>query len=341
MMLQTIWFILWGVLWAVFFLLDGFDLGIGALLPVLGKTNRDRRMMYNAMGPFWDGNEVWLITAGGVTFAAFPGVYATMFSAMYSALMLVLLCLIFRGVAMEFRSQRDNDSWRKFWDTALFGSSAVGSILFGVAFFNIFRGIPIDEAGVMQGNLFTLINPYGLIGGVLFLVLFAMHGALYLAIRTTDDLYNRAVDMAGKLWFAVLGMVVVAVGASALMTDLYDNYLATPVLFLIPLVAVVGLVMCKLWIGKKDWLAWGASALSILALTFYGLAGIFPAMLPSSIDPEFSRTISNASSTPLTLKIMLGVVLVVIPIVIGYQVFTYRLFSHKLTDKDLEGEHSY
>ncbi|HPQ39244.1 MAG TPA: cytochrome d ubiquinol oxidase subunit II [bacterium] len=339
--LQTIWFILWGVLWAAFFILDGFDLGIGALLPFLGKTDRDRRMMLNAMGPFWDGNEVWLITAGGVTFAAFPGTYATLFSAMYSALMLVLLCLIFRGVAMEFRSKGNSDRWRAFWDKALFLASSTGALLFGVAFFNIFKGIPIDGDGVMQGNLFTLINPYGLIGGLLFLTLFSMHGSLYLAIRTTGDLYQRAVNTAKTLWIASLVMVVVAVAASAMMTRLFANYMTTPALFLIPLLAVAGLGLCRMWIGKNDWRAWGASAVSIAALTFYGLAGIYPAMLPSSLDDSFSRTISNASSTPLTLKIMLGVVLVVIPIVIAYQFFAYKLLSHKLDENDLRSDHAY
>jgi cytochrome d ubiquinol oxidase subunit II len=147
--------------------------------------------------------------------------------------------------------------------------------------------------------------------------------------------------MAKKMWIAVMVLVVLAVGASAVWTDLYDNYLAAPVLFLIPLLAVVGQVLCRMWMGKKDWFAWGGNAVSILALTFYGLAGIYPAMLPSTLDPAFSRTMSNASSTPLTLKIMLGVVLVVIPIVILYQIFAYRLFSHKLTDRDLDGEHAY
>lgn len=341
MILQTIWFILWGVLWAVFFILDGFDLGIGALLPFIGKSNRDRRMMLNAMGPFWDGNEVWLITAGGVTFAAFPGTYATLFSAMYSALMLVLLCLIFRGVAMEFRSKGESDQWRRFWDNALFLASGVGAVLFGVAFFNIFKGIPIDAEGIMQGNLFTLINPYGLIGGLLFLALFTMHGALYLAIRTTGALYDRAVTAARKLWIACLVMVVIAVAASAVMTRLLDNYLATPVLFLIPVLAVAGLIACRMWIGTKDWAAWGASAVSIAALSFFGLAGIYPAMLPSTLDPAFSRTITNASSTPLTLKIMLGIVIVVIPIVITYQTFAYRLLSHKLQESDLNSDHAY
>ncbi|MBN1296454.1 cytochrome d ubiquinol oxidase subunit II [bacterium] len=341
MTLQTIWFLLWGVLWAIYFILDGFDLGIGTLLPWIGKTQTDRRIMMNAMGPFWDGNEVWLITAGGVTFAAFPGTYATLFSAMYSALMLVLLCLIFRGVAMEFRSKGESDAWRRFWDRALFVSSSAGSILFGVAFFNVFRGIPIDADGVMQGSLFTLLNPYGLLGGILFLSLFAMHGALYLAIRTTGDLYERAIRTAQRLWVSSLVLVVAAVGASAGMTGLPANYRAHPVLLVIPALCVGSLIVCRRWMGHRPWGAWAASGVNLAGLTFFGLAGIYPAMLPSTLDASFSRTISNAASTPLTLKIMLGVVIVVIPTVIAYQAFAYRLMSHRLTEADLDNEHAY
>ena len=188
MILQTIWFFLWGLLWAIFFMTDGFDFGIGTLLPFLGRKDEERRIMLNAMGPFWDGNEVWLIAAGGVTFAAFPKVYAVMFSSLYSALMLILFALILRGVAIEFRSKIDTKGWKQIWDTCIFIGSAAPAILFGVAFANIFKGIPIDEAGLYHGSLFTLLNGYGLLGGLLFLSLFLLHGALWLGIRTEGDL---------------------------------------------------------------------------------------------------------------------------------------------------------
>ena len=169
-MLQTIWFLLWGVLWAVYFMLDGFDLGLGTLMPVLAKNDTDRRLIYRAMGPFWDGNEVWLITAGGVTFAAFPTTYAVMFSGLYSPLMLILFALILRGVSFAFRGEVDSPRWRALWDTCLVVGSFLPALLLGVAFANIFRGLPLDAGGIYRGSLFTLLNPYGLAGGVLFLV---------------------------------------------------------------------------------------------------------------------------------------------------------------------------
>src|SRR5512133_3487177 len=191
-MLETIWFVIWGVAWAVYFMLDGFDLGLGTLFPFLAKNETDKRVIVNAMGPFWDGNEVWLITAGGVTFAAFPRTYATMFSALYTPLMLLLFALILRGVSFEFRGKIHSATWAKVWDTCLVVGSFVPALLLGVAFANIFAGIPIDREGIFQGNLFTLLNPYGLAGGVLFVLLFSVHGALWLATRSEGDLHARA-----------------------------------------------------------------------------------------------------------------------------------------------------
>src|SRR5512136_137373 len=162
-MLETIWFVLWGLLWAVYFVLDGFDLGLGTLMPFVAKDERERRVVVNAMGPFWDGNEVWLLTAGGVTFAAFPKAYAVMFSGLYTPLMLLLFALILRGVAFEFRGKVDSDPWRRTWDTCLVAGSFLPALLLGVAFANIFKGIPIDAAGIFHGNLLTLLNPYGLV----------------------------------------------------------------------------------------------------------------------------------------------------------------------------------
>src|SRR5512143_2144106 len=172
-MLETTWFIIWGVAWAVYLLLDGFDLGLGSLLPLLGRSERDRRVIVNAMGPFWDGNEVWLITAGGVTFAAFPRAYAIMFSGLYTPLMLLLFALILRGVAFEFRGKVDSAAWRSVWDACLVAGSFLPALLLGVAFANIFAGIPLDAQGLFLGNLFTLLNAYGLLGGLLFVAMFA------------------------------------------------------------------------------------------------------------------------------------------------------------------------
>jgi len=336
MILESVWFFLWGLLWAIYFMTDGFDLGIGSLLPFLGKSEADKNVMVNAMGPLWDGNEVWLLTAGGVTFAAFPLVYAVMFSSLYTALMLILFTLILRGVAFEFRSKVDSPGWRKLWDICAFVGSIAPAILFGVAFANIFRGIPIDGDGVYQGTLFTLLNPYGLLGGILFLVLFLVHGALWLAIRSEGDLQQRALATAGKLWPVELGVAVIFLIASFFATRLYDNYLANPILFVIILLAVAGLLGIKVFLTQKAlFKAWFASALTIVAATFYGVIGLFPNMFPSNIDPGYSLTAHNAASSALTLKIMLVVVILFVPIVLIYQIWAYHLFKGKVKSDDM------
>ena len=342
MLLQSTWFFLWGLLWAVFFMTDGFDMGIGTLYPFLGKSERDRNMMIHAMGPLWDGNEVWLITAGGVTFAAFPLVYAVMFSSLYSALMLILFALILRGVSFEFRNKVDSAVWRKVWDSCIFIGSFLPALLFGVAFGNIFQGIPIDGEGIYQGTLFTLLNPYGLLAGVLFVCLFLVHGALWLAVRTDGDLAARAVRLTGRLWPVLLGVAVVFLGATFVFTPLWDNYLASPALFLVPLLAVAGLLGIRFFLLQEaPFKAWSASALTIVACTFFGVIGLFPNLFPSSIDAAFSLSAFNASSSPLTLKIMLIVVLIFIPVVLAYQVWAYKMFSVKVTDDDLAHDEGY
>jgi cytochrome d ubiquinol oxidase subunit II len=341
-MLETIWFLLWGVLWAIYFILDGYDLGIGSLIPVLGKSDRDRRVMLNAMGPFWDGNEVWLITAGGVTFAAFPKAYAVMFSGLYTPLMLLLFALIIRGVSLEFRHQVDSPAWRRVWDWGATIGSFLPALILGVAFANIFMGLPLDENGVFQGSFLTLFNPYGLAGGVLFVLLFAMHGALWLAIKSDGDLQQRAAGLARKLWPVVLVLVGAFVVLTVLFTGLLGNYLRNPLLLVLLVVPVLALLLLRRQIGREDWwFAWGLSAVMIAGLTLFGVVGLYPALLPSSISPDFSITIANAASSTLTLSIMLAVTLVFIPIVAGYQYWLHRTFSHKVTDKELGQDGAY
>ncbi len=245
MALQATWFFLWGLLWAVFFITDGFDFGVGTLYPFLGKTETDKRVMINSLGPLWDGNEVWLITAGGVTFAAFPLVYATMFSTLYTALMLILFALILRGVSFEFRGKVESQTWRKIWDICIFAGSFLPALLFGVAFANIFKGIPFDQEGLYHGTLFTLLNPYGLLGGLLFLSFFLVHGALWLTIKTEGDLQIRAEAAANRIWTAFLILAVIFLVATAFSTNLYDNYLANPVLFVFVLLDVLALLGIK------------------------------------------------------------------------------------------------
>lgn len=335
-MLETIWFILWGTLWAVYFVLDGFDLGLGTLLPFLGRNDADRRAMVNAMGPFWDGNEVWLVTAGGATFAAFPGTYAVMFSALYTPLMLLLFALILRGISLEFRSKEGPPWWRPTWDFCLILGSFLPALLLGVAFANIFKGVPIDAEGVLRGNLFTLLNPYGLLGGVLFVLLFTLHGALWLGTKTTGDLHGRALAAARRLWPVLLLVAVAFLIASAFATPLWTNTLRRPWLLIFPLLAVAGLVGSRLYLARGSaWRAWGASAVTILGAAGFGVGGLFPNLLPSNLDPAFSRTAFNTASSPLTLSIMLGVALVMVPIVIIYQAWVYRKFAAPLSG---EGE---
>jgi len=336
MILESIWFFLWGLLWAVYFLTDGFDLGIGTLMPFLGKTEEDKRVMVTSIGPLWDGNEVWLLTAGGVTFAAFPMVYAVMFSSLYSALMLILFALILRGVAFEFRSKVDSDGWRKVWDACIFIGSAAPALLFGVAFANIFRGIPIDQNGIYQGNLFTLLNPYGLIGGLLFLTIFLVHGSLWLSIKSQGDLHQRAVSTANKLWPVLLVVAVIFLAASIFATPLYNNYLNHPILFAVILITVLALMGIKIFLVKQAYFkAWFSSALTIVGATFYGVIGLYPNMFPSNIDAAYSLTAHNSASSPLTLKIMLVVVIIFVPIVLAYQIWTYNLFKAKVTQEDM------
>lgn len=333
-MLEMIWFILWGILWAGYFMLDGFDLGLGTLMPILAKSDDDRRVIYNSMGPFWDGNEVWLLTAGGVTFAAFPATYAVMFSSLYSALMLILFALILRGVAIGYREEAESAMGKRIWDACMVTGSFLPALLFGVAFANIFRGIPIDADGVYHGSLFTLLNPYGLAGGILFLLLFLVHGSLWLALKSEGELQQRAASMVSKLWPALLVVAVIFLGASASATRLYDNYIGNPLLFAIPLLAVVGLVLTRFFIAKAAWRnAWFASSLTIVSATLFGVAGLYPNLLPSSMDPAYSMTVGNSASSPLTLKIMLVVALTFVPIVIAYQAWVFNLFKGKATSE--------
>ncbi len=341
-MLETTWFILWGVLWAVYFALDGYDLGLGTLMPFLAKDERDRRIMYNAAGPFWDGNQVWLITAGGVTFAAFPATYAALFSGMYTALMLLLFALILRGISFEFRRKVDSDAWRRVFDGFHILGSFLPALLLGVAFANIFQGIPLNAQGVNEGGIFNLLNPYGLLGGVLFVLMFSLHGALWLGVKSEGPIAARTAAMAEKLWMALMVVVVLFLVMTAFSTKLFVNYINNPILFVILLLAVAGLVMARVALGKRAMLkAWTSSAVAIISVTLFGVIGLFPALLPSSIDPAYSMTIANSASSPLTLKIMLGVTLVFIPLVIAYQSWLHVTFSHKITDADLDYEEAY
>jgi cytochrome d ubiquinol oxidase subunit II len=341
-MLGIIWFLLWGVLWAVYFMLDGSDLGLGTVMPVLAKNDTDRKLVYRSMGPFWDGNEVWLITAGGVTFAAFPATYAVLFSGLYTPLMLILFALILRGVTFAFRGKIDDPKWRQIWDLCLVLGSFLPALLFGVAFANLFKGLPIDGEGIFQGTLITLLNPYGIAGGLLFVSIFAMHGSLWLTTKSDGELQERAGALAKKIWPVVLVLAVIFLLATQRVTHLYDNYQANPVLFMIPLVAVFALLSTRFLMAVSAWWkAWISSALTIASTVLFGVVGLFPNLIPSSLSPKFSMTVTNSSSSPLTLKIMLGVALTFVPIVIAYQVWVHYLFKDKLADDEVAYEETH
>ncbi len=332
---QIIWFVLWGVLWAVYFMLDGFVLGTGMLHPFLAKDDAEKRIMLNTIGPVWDGNEVWLLTAGGATFAAFPGTYALMFSYLYSALLLLLFALIIRGVSIEFRGKGASGRWKKSWDIGIFAGSAIPALLFGVAFGNIFSGLPMDAAGY-HGSLLYLLNPYGLLTGALFVMLFLTHGSLYVCVKTKGDLCAKSTALAGKLWAGLLIVSVVFLGATAFATKLYDNYMNAPLFLIVPILAVTALIGIKVFLAKGSPLkAFAASCVTIVTVVFTGVIGLFPNLIPSSIDPAYSLTIFNSSSSMYTLTIMTVVAAIFVPIIIAYKIWVYRVFRSRVTIEDV------
>ncbi|MBI4689033.1 MAG: cytochrome d ubiquinol oxidase subunit II [Nitrospirae bacterium] len=288
--------------------------------------------------PVWDGNEVWLVTAGGATFAAFPTTYALMFSYLYTALLLILFALIVRGVGLEFREKVDSAGWKRGCDIAIFAGSFLPALLFGVAFGNIFQGIPMDANGY-HGTLFTLLNPYGIITGVLFVLLFIVHGSLWLAVKTNGELGKRASSVADKSWYVLLIIAVLFLLYTAFATDLYANYLHNPVWFIVPAIAVLSLLGIKIFASRGNYLrAFYSSCLTILTVTFTGVIGLYPNLIPSNLDKNYNLTIFNSSSSPYTLKIMTIVAVIFVPIVIAYQIWVYRVFRSKLTVEEVLGD---
>lgn len=338
-LLQITWFVLWAVLWAVYFMLDGFVLGMGFLSRFIAKDDTEKRILINSVGPVWDGNEVWLLTAGGATFAAFPTTYALMFSYLYTALLLLLFSLIVRGVSFEFRGKIESSDWKQAWDVAIMVSSFLPALLFGVAFGNIFKGLPMDAAGY-HGGLISLLNPYGILTGLLFVCMFAVHGALYVTVKTTGELSARAFALAKLLWMPLLLVAVVFLGYTAYATKLYDNYLKVPVLFVVPLIAVLSLVAVQLFMLKNAPLkSFVASCLTIVFVVVTGVTGLFPNLIPSSLDPAYSLTIFNSSSSQYTLTIMTVVAFIFVPTVILYKIWAYRVFRAPVTEKDVLENH--
>jgi cytochrome d ubiquinol oxidase subunit II len=327
--LNSIWFILIAVLFIGYFFLEGFDYGVGILLPFLGKDDEDRRVIINSIGPFWDGNEVWLLTAGGAMFAAFPRWYATLFSGFYLALVLMLLALIGRGVAFEFRSKDKNPTWRTLWVWLIFVGSFVPALLWGVAIANIVRGVPIDSKMNYVGDLLDLLNPYALVAGLTSLTGFALHGALFLNLRTRGEIAERARSAAVKLSApAVLLLVVLAI-LSFFMTDIFTRLGLVPGLIAILAMAAAFLVRWLLRIKRDGW-AFVTTGLTIALTTITAFLGLYPRVMVSSLNPAWSLTIYNASSSPYTLTVMTIVALIFVPIVLIYQGWTYWVFRERV-----------
>jgi len=329
---QVLWFILIAVLWTGYFILEGFDMGVGILLPFIARDDTTRRMVINTIGPHWDGNEVWLITAGGATFAAFPNWYATLFSGFYLPLLLILLALIIRGVAFEFRSRDDNPIWRSFWDWAIFIGSIIPALLWGVAFANFLRGVPIDAEMQYVGGFFNLLNPYAILGGVTSLGIFTLLGALFLSMKTVDPVESKAKSVVRGLWLPMLVVLVVLVIASILFTD-NGGSLGWLALVLAGL-GGLALLTSGLLSGHSRF---GWSFILATATVLFTTAGafirLFPRVLVSSLDPAYSLTIMNSASGPTTLHTMTIVAGVMVPIILAYQACSYYLLRKRVTGK--------
>jgi cytochrome d ubiquinol oxidase subunit II len=331
--LNELWFVLISVLFIGFFLLEGFDYGVGILLPFLGKDDTDRRVIINTIGPFWDGNEVWLLTAGGAMFAAFPNWYATMFSGFYLALVLMLLALIVRGVSFEFRSKDRHPAWRSTWDWMIFAGSFLPALLWGVAFGNLIRGVPIDADMQYVGGFWNLLNPYALAGGLASLSAFTLHGALFLSLKTRNELLKRAHRAAALLWLPTVVLVFAFVVAGYFATDMFTRLGMNP--GAVPLGAGAALLVAG-WFIRRRYHGWAfvMTGLTIALSAITVAMGLFPRLMVSSLNDDWSLTIHNASSSPYTLKVMTVVAAIFVPVVLLYQGWSYWVFRKRVGRED-------
>jgi cytochrome d ubiquinol oxidase subunit II len=333
MELTTVWFALIAVLWIGYFTLEGFDFGVGMLLPVLARDETERRVMINTIGPVWDGNEVWLLVAGGATFAAFPEWYATLFSGFYLPLLIILVALILRGLAFEYRGKGDSPQWKRRWDLCIIAGSLVPALLWGVAFGNIVRGVPINAEHEYVGTFFTLLNPYALLGGLTTLSLFALHGAVFLALKTDGEMRDRA----GRLAFRLGPPAVLLAAAFLVWTQLTHDDVWGWALSAAAAVALIGAVFAAR-ARREGWafLATGATLVLAVAALFVTL---FPDVMPTTLAGGDSLTVTNAASTPYTLKVMTWVAVAFTPIVLGYQSWTYWVFRRRLRVEHIPASH--
>ncbi|WP_406105419.1 cytochrome d ubiquinol oxidase subunit II [Streptomyces sp. NBC_01003] len=324
MELHDVWFVLIAVLWIGYFFLEGFDFGIGVLTKVLARGRTERRVLINTIGPVWDGNEVWLLTAGGATFAAFPEWYATLFSGFYLPLLMILVCLIVRGVAFEYRAKRPDEKWQTNWEHAIFWTSLIPAVLWGVAFGNIVRGVKIDVHKEFVGSFWDLLNPYALLGGLVTLTLFTFHGAVFASLKTVGDIRVRARKTA-----LGLGPVAAALALAFLIWTQADKGDGSSLIaMIVTVVALVGAIIA-IKAGREGW-SFALSGITIVAAVAMLFLTLFPNVMPSSLDPDWSLTVTNASSSPYTLKIMTWCAAVATPIVLLYQSWTYWVFRKRI-----------
>ena len=327
--LAILWFGIVGFFFIGYFVLEGFDFGVGMSMPFLAKDDTDKRVMINTIGPIWDLNETWLIVAGASLFAAFPYWYATLFDGFYLALLLILIALIARGVSFEYRRLGRSERWKTWFDWMIIIGSAVPALLWGVAFANIIQGVAIDETGTYVGTLFDLLNPYGLLGGLTTLMLFFTHGVQFIALKTDGELRQRARSLAIRS-----GLITIVVAASFLVWTVLQHLDLAHLPVLVGLAAAAAVALIGSWVanraGAEKW-AFGLMAATITFAVGSILAALYPNVMPSTIDPAYSLTIANASSSQYTLEVMTWVAVIMMPLVLAYQGFTYWVFRRRIT----------
>ena len=324
MELHDVWFVLIAVLWIGYFFLEGFDFGVGILTKLLARDRAEKRVLINTIGPVWDGNEVWLLTAGGATFAAFPEWYATLFSGFYLPLLIILVCLIVRGVAFEYRAKRPEENWQRNWETAIFWTSLIPAFLWGVAFGNIVRGVKIDSKFEYVGNFWDLLNPYALLGGLVTLTLFTFHGTVFVGLKTVGDIRARARKLALQL-----GLATAVLALIFLIWTQVENGDGKSLVALVVAVAALVVALVAVTAGREGW-AFALSGLTIVAAVAMLFLTLFPNVMPSSLNDEWSLTVTNASSSPYTLKIMTWCAGIATPLVLLYQSWTYWVFRKRI-----------
>ena len=331
MSLETFWFILIGLLWAGYLVLEGFDFGVGMLLAIIGRgrtrqeTNARRRLMLTTIGPFWDGNEVWLITAGGAMFAAFPAWYSTMFSGFYLAMLLLLVALILRNMGLDYRYKRDSDRWRAGWDIAIIGGSLLPPLLVGVALTNLIHGVPVDRAGNFTGTFFTLLNPMSLLGGLTLVAVSLVHGAFFLAVKTTGQVREEARLVARRL-APVAALLAIAL---LLWVNVHTGTSWSWLVAALGLAAFVGALVADR--AGRDGLAFSGTFATIGATVACYFLAAYPDVMPSTVDAAYSLTVHNASSSHLTLQIMTGAAIVFTPIMLLYTAWSYWVFRNRVS----------